>query len=292
MFIIIVLIIVIIFSVVIFGYLLFKRLPDLRSLDIESIAEEKEGKARAKILEAKFSRTTGAVSQKLNHFVGPSKNFFRAKFRHLKDSIYQLEETYKSDHAKKKKRPPTINELFVQAKGFIDKDEFAPAEKALIEIISRDNKNVPAYEMLGDLYFDNRSYDQAEEIYKYLLKLYTVKNKKSSQALNVINLSSDELQQLETALVADLDIDPKIATYYDDLGEVYDITGKIDKGLEAYLKATAIEPSNPKYLNRLIDFAIKAGDKGLAKKTFKRLRQINPENAKLGELESAIEKMK
>lgn len=286
-------VIIIVFAAVILGYLLFKRLPDLRSLDIESIAEEKQDSARAKILEAKFSRTTGEIGKKLNSFIVPSKNFFAGKIRQLKDNIARLEESYKSDGGKKKKkRPPTINELFVQAKGFIDKDDFAAAEKSLIEIISRDSKNVAAYEMLGDLYFDNRNYDQAEEIYKYLLKLYTVKNKKSSQALNVINLSSDELQQLETDLVADLDIDPKIATYYDDLGEVYDVTDKADKGLEAYLKATAIEPSNPKYLNRLIDFAVKVGDKGLAKKTFKRLKQINPENAKLGELEAAIEKMK
>lgn len=287
------LIIVIVFCGAILGYMVFKRLPDLRALDTSSIPEEKQEATRTKILEAKFSRTSAEMSKKIGAAVTPFRESFVSRFRELKDKVSRLEETYKSEAAKKKqKRPPTINELFVLAKDLIDRDDFPGGEKALIEIISRDNKNVAAYEMLGDLYFDNRSYDQAEEIYKYLLKLYTLKNKKSKKQLDALNLSSDEMQQLETDFLADLDIDPKVATYYDDLGELYEATGKVDKGLEAYLKATAIEPSNPKYLNRLIDFSIKAGDKTLAKKTFNRLKQINPENAKLGELYEAIEKMK
>jgi tetratricopeptide (TPR) repeat protein len=135
---------------------------------------------------------------------------------------------------------------------------------------------------LGQLYFNNKSYDQAEEIYIYLIKLSAISDSGGEA-------KSKKLEDAENNLLDTLTVNAKIAVYYDDLAQIYEITGKADKTLDCYLKANMIEPNNPKYLDKIIKLSIELGDKSLAKKTFNRLRQINPENGKLEDLETAIE---
>ena len=99
------------------------------------------------------------------------------------------------------------------------------------------------------------------------------------------------MEDVEREIIGSVSIDNKVAVYYDDLAQIYEIEKKNDKALDCYLKSNAIEPNNPKYLDKVIELAIVAGDKGLAKKTLKRLKEINAENAKLSDFKEAIEKM-
>ncbi|MEK7072518.1 MAG: hypothetical protein AAB969_03020, partial [Patescibacteria group bacterium] len=159
-----------------------------------------------------------------------------SKIRQIKERVVELEKKYQENKDDSIK-PKTIEELYLEAEKFIDEDKSAEAEKSLIEIIAKDNKNIPAYEILGDLYFSMKSYSQAEEIYKYLLKLKIV----GDGGKKVIR--NHKMEELEAEALSKLDTDPKIAVYYEDLGQIYEAMKKDSKALDSYIKATSGEAS-------------------------------------------------
>lgn len=265
-------------------YLVFKKLPDVKNLDINSIPDEKQVEARLKILESKFFRSRTETKEKLGKVFSPSFKKGFSFFSNIKDRILSLEAHYKMrDKKPVEEKPKTIDELIKEGKELLYKGDYVPAEKSLIEVIARDSKKIKAYELLGELYFNNKSYDQAEEIYIYLIKL------SAANDFSGDGVKGKKLEEAENDLLDTINVNIKIGTYYDDLAQIYEIVDKMDKSLDCYLKANMIEPNNPKYLDKVIELSIKLGDKSLAKKTLYRLRQINPENGKLKDLESAIE---
>jgi len=266
------------------GYLFLKKIPDLKNLNIESLIEEKQGSAKTKILEAKFLRLSGNLKSKINIMTSSRRGLLADKIKQIKGRVVELEKKYQSNKDEIIKTK-TIEELFIEAEKFINNDESAEAEKLLIEIITRDNKNIKVYEMLGDLYFYMKNYDQAEEIYKYLLKLKIV----GDDAKKLIR--GHKMDELEAEVLSGLDVDAKIAVYYEDLGQIYEAMKKDNKALDSYLKATSVDPNNPKYLDKLLEMSINMGDRGLAKDAYNNLKKINPENAKLADWQEAIEKL-
>jgi cytochrome c-type biogenesis protein CcmH/NrfG len=202
--------------------------------------------------------------------------------------VQTLEKKYQRRGEVEEAKTKSINDLFAEAEQLLSKDDLAAAERDLIEVISRDKKNIRAYELLSEVYRNGKNYEQAAEVIKYLIRLKSLKYRKNNTAEP---LQKEKLEDTETAMLETINVDVEIAGYYDDLGKVYEILGKIDKSLDNYLKANAIEPNNPKYLDKVIDLAIIVKDKGLAKKTYRQLKEINPENAKLARFKEALEKM-
>lgn len=282
--------VIILVCVVYLFFLIFRHVPELKNINIGTIAKEKQDAAKTKILHAKISRSSAQAKDKLSTIFSPMGKFFRAKVLHLKNRALELESKYYDDKKDKIRPARTIDELFIEAEDCLERSDVVAAEKALIEVIAKDNKNVRAYKMLGELYFVNKNYDQAEEIFKYLIKLQSI-GADDYEKLGLIALSRDRLEEAEMDFLSSLDINNNVAFYYDDLTKVYEAMKKDDKALDCALKATSIEPNNPKYLDKLIQLSIKLGDRGLAKKTFNHLKKINPENAKLKELQTAIEKI-
>lgn len=280
--------IVLIASVVAFLYIILKRLPELKALDIESIPKEKQGEAKIKILEAKFLRQRLENQEKLNKVINPVKTKTANWLKRVQSQVKSMEKKYQRETEVEETRTKSINELFAEAQAFLDNQDYSATEKNLIEIIARDKKNIKAYEMLASLYRMAKNYEQAEEVIKYLIKLRSLKFRKKDN----VEVKKEKMEDAEAEMLETVDVDNELARYYDDLAKVYELSDKKEKALDAYLRANAIEPNNPKYLDRVIAFAIIAGDQGLAKKTYRQLKEINPENAKLNGFKEALEKMK
>ncbi len=273
------------------GHFVFKRLPDLKNLDLESMTKEKQIKIKARILQDKLSHQGEKVKEKLTKLLSPQKRFFSKQVKKIKDKVIDLENKYQLDkRGKDKPAPKSIDELLSAAENLIAQEEFGGAEKNLIEVIAKDKKNIKAYELLGGLYFENKNYNQAEEIFQHLLKLNTLKDRTWGKS-GTIAVKRGQLEEAEMDFLNSLNVNTRVTSYYDNLARVYEATGNNEKVLDCYLKANSIEPNNPKYLDKTIEYGIKVGDKMLAKRTFNHLKKINSENAKLGELQEAIEKM-
>lgn len=280
---------ILIASLVLLGVIVLRRLPELRVLDLKDIPEEKKDATKIKILEAKFLRQHQKTQEKLGKVVSPFKAKTSMFAQKLSDKVKLIEKKYKRQEQIEETRVKSINELFGEAEAFIEEENYNEAEKNLIEVLARDKKNFQAYEMLSELYRRTKSYDQAEEVIKYLIKL---KSLKFRQDKTPEYLKREKLEDAEDEILGAVDLDTGLSRYYDDLAEIYEAMGKPEKALDSYLKANAIEPNNPKFLDKVIELAIVIGDKGLVKKTYRRLKEINPENAKLGGFKEALEKMK
>lgn len=268
--------------------IILRRLPELRVLDISQIPEERQDKNKISILEAKFLRRKKTADKKIGQIVMPIKGYFVSLIAKAKNNVALMEKKYKRQGEIDEVRTKSINELLSEAKARMSSGEYAQAEKFLIEVISRDKKNTEAYEALSDIYRSTKNYGQAEEIVRYLIKLKSLKYRKGK---NADSLKKDRIEDSEVEMLETLDTDDELARYYGDLANIYELMQKKEKALDAYLKANAILPNNPKFLDRVIDLAIGVGDKGLAKKTYNRLKEINPENAKLERFREALEKM-
>lgn len=280
--------IILIISLALLLRILLRRLPELKVLDISAIPGEKQDKNKITILEAKFLRQKKTADRKISQIITPMKGFISSSLSKIQHNVAVMENKYKRQGEVEEVRIKSINELFAEAKAKIAVSDYTQAEKDLIEIISRDKKNTEAYERLFDIYRLSKNYGQAEEIIRYLIKLKSLKYRKNK---NVDSLKKDKIEDSEVEVLETIDIDDELARYYDDLGSIYELMAKKDKALDAFLKANAILPNNPKFLDKVIDLAINAGDYGLAKKTYKRLKEINPENAKLEQFRQALEKM-
>ncbi|HLD28125.1 MAG TPA: hypothetical protein VJB67_00760 [Patescibacteria group bacterium] len=275
-------IIILIISVFLLFYLIFQHLPDLKNLDVQSLGTQKQDEAKTKIIQAKLSRSSDKLKKRLGVLKAPSQKFILSKFQKIKSKVSALEAHYQADNSQDNDDKKSIEEIIKEVRELIGQQKHSEAEKKLIGVIGRDKDNVMAYELLGELYLENKSYDQAEEIYKYLIRL----NLRAGR-----HVKSDTLAEVEISMLSSMKINPGVAIYYDDLAQVYEIGDKNEQVIDCYLKASAIEPNNPKYLDKLVEFGIKVKDKGIARKTFHRLRKINPENAKLDDYQQAIEKM-
>lgn len=281
---IIILIIIIVICLIILGYIIIRRFSDLKNLDVNSLTSAKQGEAKAKIIRAKFFRDSAKIRAQISQRLTGPKDFSVRYLKKIKEKIIDLESRYKPKN-KELKTPLSPKDALNEINELISKNNFAEAEKKIIDLIAVDKKNISAYEKLGDLYFQNKDYDQAEEIYKYLIKL------SASKSADVRQLKKGGWEEAEAEILGALEINPILAVYYENLGQIYEIRKQDNKALDCFLKAVSVEPNNPKYLDKLIESSVAIGDRGLAKKTFNRLRQINPQNAKLADFQGAIEKM-
>jgi len=268
--------------------IVWRHLPELKVLDISEIPREKQDKNKISILEARFLRQKKITDKKISRIAAPVKGYLGSLGSKIRENIAVLEKKYKRQGEVEEVRTKSINELFAEAKAGIASGEYAQAERSLIEIISRDKKNSMAYELLFDIYRLSKSYGQAEEIARYLIKMKSLEYRKHK---NVVPLKKEKMEDTEVEVLETLDVDDNLARYYNDLAGIYELLDKKDKALDAYLKANAILPNNPKFLDKVIDLAISVEDRGLAKKTYNRLKEINPENAKLEQFREALEKL-
>jgi tetratricopeptide (TPR) repeat protein len=288
MFFIVLITIILVVSLALLLFIVFRHLPELKVLDIESIPKERQVEAKIKILEAKFLRRHQVNQDKLSKAVGPVKEKVSNWLKKAQENVKVMEKKYQRETEVEETRTKSINELFAEAKALISSQNYPLAEKNLIEIIARDKKDIRAYEMLAELYRLSKSYDQAEEVIKYLIKLRSLKFRKNKNA----EIKKEKIEDTEAELLETIDLDNELGRYYDDLAKVYELADKKDKALDCYLRANAIEPNNPKFLDKVVELAIIVGDKGLASKTYRRLKEINPENGKLADFKEVLEKMK
>lgn len=134
-----------------------------------------------------------------------------------------------------------------------DDPEFA--EKCFLDAISLDARNLTAYEGLSRIYLEKHSLDEAIQVLEFLIK-----------------------------------INPGAAhQYLFDIAEAYLKAENLDLAATYGKRAQSEEPENPKYLDFLTEVAILGGDKKEGEKYLEKLREVNPENAKIDELQKRLE---
>lgn len=92
----------------------------------------------------------------------------------------------------------------------------------------------------------------------------------------------------EEDYIAMLEEDSKDTGAYFGLAEIYRKKGDLAAARETLEHTLRLEPTNPRFLDALVDLGIMEGEAGRAKDALLRLKEANPENGKIPELEKRI----
>ena len=107
----------------------------------------------------------------------------------------------------------------------IEKDRWPEAEAMLKRALSLDVMNGPAHNSLGHVYFHDGDYYQAAWEFQYASKLM-----------------------------------PNRPEPRNNLGLVFEATGKLDEAIDSYEKAVEIEPDNPQFIGNEARARVRRGD--------------------------------
>lgn len=279
----IILILIIFFSLGGIIFIFLKKLPLVAAIDLKESPKKQQDQVKQRLIEERLKRQIQEFKKKLANFFSPFINklikindFFKNKIQLLEEQYLERKRIlFKKDPIKVQKR---IKELFTNGKELLKSGNLKEAKKCFMEIISLNPRQIAAYKLLGEIYLLEKNYHRAEEVLNYSLKL-------SKQALNLWQ----KIAPLDGS--PPIELNRQLITAYFDLGNFYKITNNYQKALSYFQKVIEAEPNNPKILDFLIELSIILKDKNLAQAYLWRLKEVNPENQKIGEWEEKIQSL-
>lgn len=250
----------VIIGLLIIAFIILKKFPALAILDVENIPGQKEAKFKEEIikkrLERDFSRWGSFFIKVWKFFSSITSSPLHkahAKLKEIKD-VYR-----RSKKMTLSQRREHIRNLFRLAEDSLKNDDLDKAEASLIEIVSLEQKNLPAFFELADVYSAGKKWPEARQTLGYALKL--------------CKASKEHFEG-----------DITLQKIYFSLALVNENLGDYKEALDNVAEALEIEPNNPRYLDLAITLAIEVKNKNYALSLFERFQEVNPENAKLTEL--------
>ncbi len=254
--------VLILVSLAIIIFIVSRKFSILANIDLESIPAEKEAQVKEMIIgkriKRNFTRWSSKIMNILNFFIKKLSSFFQLIFNKLHDlrEHYNAETEQKNDAGKDR-----VSELLKEFKELRAKENNEQAEKKLIDIIGLDSKNLEAWDALGELYYEQKNYEEAKQTFEHLIKLIEEDGDgDTGEAFFNLALVNRDNNNYEEAL------------------------GSIKRSLEKH-------PNNPRYLDTMIEISIINKDKISALEAFDKLKEANPDNKKLEEWKKEIRKL-
>ena len=253
--------IVLVISLVVAGVVLARKIPQLKVIDVDSIPSERTKRVKEQIILQKFERIGAQKAGAIAKVGRQGVTAVSKAGRRAVQKLYALEQYYQKikhsapdgSHAV---NADTIKRLLEEAENLVSEEEYIPAEKRYIEVISHNPKNVKAYEGLGNLYLANKQYAQARETLLFTQRLS----------------KDDPSVQMSLADV--------------ELGE-----GNTRKAVDYLRNVVALRPGNPKFLDLYIESALEVRLTIDAQKGIALLRESNPDNQKIPDFEARLAKL-
>ncbi len=244
--------------------IVIRKFSVLANLDIDNIPAEKEARVKEQIISNRLKRNIIKWTSKLTNllrFVFEKLNIF-GKWVYKK--LIDIKDHYKHEELERKpeKKEETVEELLVDVEELIKNEEKEEVEERLIKIIGLDSKNIKAFKMLANIYFEGGQHEEAKQTYEHILKL----------------MRETENQKGEAGIYFDIAL---IEKDRDNIGEA----------IVNFNKALEIEPNNPRYLDTLLETSIINKDKINATVAFEKLSEVNPENQKLKDFKEQIDNL-
>ena len=252
----------IVFSVLVLGGVVSRKIPQLRVIDTDSIPKERERKVKETLILQKFRRVGTAkllgASKAAATFVGAVSR----QGRRVVQRLYRLEQYYQKlkrseDEGVHRYSDETMKTRIDEAIVLQKQEEYIPAEKIFIDIISHNPRSVDGYEALGNMYLVAGQLDQARETLQFAMRL-----------------------------------SPDDASVNVSLAEIEMKLGEPKKALPLLRKAVEKRSKNPRYLDFYIETALEVGSLKDAREGIQKLKDVNPENKKIVEFETRFQEKK
>jgi len=269
--------------------IVIRKFPQLTLIDTAALPKERETRKKKEIIHERVGRMAAENWRGFAAKVGPVLKKIQAWFRRQYTKVLVLD--YKYQTAKPEDKPLPISDLRAivdrlqdEAAELVKEGKGSEAEKKYVEIIKIDPKNLGAYRGLGELYLDAKNYLQAKETFEFLVKM-SVKECCVAHKGRAGRFPDAEEGGSCPASPA---VQAEIAKNYLSLSNACRLAGDPTGARLALESALGHEPANPKHLDLLIEACILEGDKERALAVFGKLKEVNPENQKLGILYEKI----
>lgn len=155
------------------AFVLFRHWREIRLLDPDTIRAEQERKARDRIMRERFER-------QFKRWTAPIRHAGKNSMRKLGESIMHMEhklrqatgvEELSAGSSPSASSAGRVTQLVREAQALAKEGKVSRAERAYLEALKIDMRNVEAYRGLGALYLADRQYKQAKETFDFLLHL-------------------------------------------------------------------------------------------------------------------------
>lgn len=282
---------VIIASMGIIIYIISRKFPVISSINTDTLQKHRQNKVKKEIIEHRLKRKLTAFkltslfkkdhegeAQDKGSLLGNLYKSLKGLEKRYQAKIKAIEPQEEDSVAKNKSL------VLKEAESLIAEDKLKEAEDKFIEAVSLDNKFIAAYEGLAELYQKMKDPEHAKEIYQYLIKIHATDDQEA------LTPKSDRINGNDPAQLVSLN--SQVAGYHFELGEVYLALDEADSALASLKEAAKLEPNNPRILDALVALGISLKDKALAKMYYDQLKEANPANDKLKELQKEIRNLK
>lgn len=232
--------------------ILIRKIPQLSLIDIDVETKPKEKAVEERILRERLKRKLDEARSRVR-WIEKMAGSLTLRLREWWGKLEALERKLGILHGGTEKKEASIDALFVEAEAAVETDP-KRSEKAYLEIIKTDPKNVRAYNGIAELYALERQWAEANGTLGFLMKI-------------------DGAQ-------AD--------RYTFRLAEIAKEEGKPEDAMEYAWRAVEAGGSEPRYLDFFIEMSILCKHRRNAERGLRMLQEANPENAKIPEFEERI----
>jgi tetratricopeptide (TPR) repeat protein len=246
-------------GIIVLTVVFWSRRRTVALIDVKAVPVDKTEKMKEQIVAERILRKIGGAAKPVKAAAAQVWEFFQNRFRRLAKLAFDMEK--RSERLARgswdaltagTRMHATLND----ADKLTKEGKYVEAEKKYMDALSLDMKNPKLYEKLGTMYIRAKSYAEARETLRYASRL-----------------------------------SPNDASVVAALGEVAMAQGEYPDAITYFEHAAEIRPRSPKYLNFLIQACLAGKNRTLAENALRRLAEVNPENAKLQELDKKIGEM-
>lgn len=288
-----ILILLALIAAVIVAVVLFRHWKEIRLLDPDTIKAEQERKVRERIVTQRFDR-------RLRHAINPiaraSRGFAERvsrAYRGAEDRLARAAGMARGLTASMPDEgdvPEGVGSLFAEATTFTREGRFAEAERAYLELLKRDSRNVRAYRGLGALYVRQKLYSQAKETFLFLERIRGCDDACYASLAEIAEIEGN-LTDAESLRKRAVDASPRNAGRHADLAAFYMMHGSPEYALGAARRAADLAPEDPRCLEICTEAAILVRDRSEAERRYEQLRLRTDDRHKLQTLRKKIDVM-
>lgn len=274
-----------------------RKLSVIRAIDVTLQPGERARSVKARLLEHRLERKVAGFGQSLGRYLRPFWKGLKESVSRLYHAVSELNKRYERQlkELQQASHAPTdqvgkVRQLLTEADTFISSQSWSEAEQRLIEVIGLEPKNIDAYRRLGDLYLEQKNYEDARQTFEHLIRLNQADDVAYAGLAHVAE-AEGRLGDARDEYVHSIKLNDAVAQHHLDLSKVALAMNVPDDAIRAAKAAVRLEPNNPKMLSGLLDAYVQAKDAVGAKSILERLREVNPENQRLEDWQTQIDKL-
>ncbi|MBI5465773.1 MAG: tetratricopeptide repeat protein, partial [Candidatus Kerfeldbacteria bacterium] len=257
--------------------------------DTSQLAELKQRAVKRDLVETRLRRK---LSSAMNDSVGWLHwlvDLVVRRGQEMHDWFKSLQHRWQDDLGRLTSPQAETSELLEQASKAQVAGRLDEAEGKYLEVLRRDPHYLAAYQGLAEVYEEQRDYEEAREIYEYLLK----RGGTSLSHLGLARVASGQgrLEEAQEEYLKTIDELPQAAQPHLELAGILRQLGRTAEALTQTAAARQLEPNNPKILDFYVELSILNGQPTEAQAALDVLREVNPANQKIPELAQEIRRL-